>query len=92
MLTTKSQGLGLFLSHRLAEKQSGEIGVASQPGKGSTFAFYVKSRRTEQHGFLAAESVRKPPMPRSLTNHVGRDLTGLDLKKIHVLLVRIAAL
>lgn len=38
-------GLGLFISQRLAEKQGGRIGVTS-PGKGSTFVFYIKARRT----------------------------------------------
>ncbi|KAH0150125.1 putative histidine kinase-like protein M3YPp, partial [Aureobasidium melanogenum] len=38
-------GLGLYISHTLTEKQNGSVGVSSQPGKGSTFAFYVKSRQ-----------------------------------------------
>jgi signal transduction histidine kinase len=38
-------GLGLFISHTLAEKQSGSMGVASEPGRGSTFAFFIKGRR-----------------------------------------------
>lgn len=38
-------GLGLFISHSLSEKQSGSIGVSSEPGRGSTFAFYIKCRR-----------------------------------------------
>ncbi|KAJ9651878.1 hypothetical protein H2198_008876 [Neophaeococcomyces mojaviensis] len=40
-------GLGLFISRELTETQGGEIGVLSQRGKGTTFAFYVKSRRAE---------------------------------------------
>ncbi|KAI9742385.1 MAG: hypothetical protein M1818_003918 [Claussenomyces sp. TS43310] len=39
-------GLGLYISRQLTTKHGGDIGVASEPGKGSTFAFYVKARRT----------------------------------------------
>lgn len=39
-------GLGLFISRELVELQGGEIGVSSTAGEGSTFAFYVKAKRS----------------------------------------------
>ncbi|KAH7271375.1 hypothetical protein NW759_001236 [Fusarium solani] len=36
-------GLGLFISRRLTELQNGAIGVLSQSGVGSTFAFYIET-------------------------------------------------
>ncbi|KAH7093593.1 putative histidine kinase HHK11p [Paraphoma chrysanthemicola] len=40
-------GLGLFISRRLTELQGGAIGLASESNKGSTFSFFVKTRRTK---------------------------------------------
>ncbi|KAL9099088.1 MAG: hypothetical protein Q9163_005358 [Psora crenata] len=45
-ITYGGSGLGLFISRELVELQGGEIGVASTAGEGSTFAFYVKARRS----------------------------------------------
>lgn len=39
-------GLGLFISRSLATLQGGAIGVASDPDAGSTFAFFVSTRKT----------------------------------------------
>ncbi|KAI0178807.1 hypothetical protein GGR52DRAFT_569718 [Hypoxylon sp. FL1284] len=38
-------GLGLFISRILTELQGGQIGVTSQKGIGSTFSFYIQSRK-----------------------------------------------
>jgi PAS domain S-box-containing protein len=40
-------GLGLFICRTLTELQGGQIGVLSEPGEGSTFIFYIKSRLAE---------------------------------------------
>lgn len=49
-------GLGLFISRELVEMQGGEIGVASQPKIGSTFAFFIKTHKTTAPGLDAAVS------------------------------------
>jgi PAS domain S-box-containing protein len=46
-VTYGGSGLGLFISRELVELQGGEVGVASESGRGSIFAFYVKTRRTD---------------------------------------------
>lgn len=37
-------GLGLYISRKLAERQGGQIGVASKAGEGSVFAFYLETK------------------------------------------------
>ena len=59
-VTYGGSGLGLFISRELVELQGGEIGVASEAGKGSTFAFYLKARRSTEpptHSSEVAENL-----------------------------------
>ncbi len=73
-------GLGLFISKSLATLQGGAIGVSSDPDIGSTFAFFVSTRKAT------------PPAGQSLKIHSGlqrAESTELAMKgvKLNVLIV-----
>lgn len=53
-------GLGLFISKSLATLQGGAIGVSSDPDIGSTFAFYVSTRKAAPP---AGQSLKIRPGP-----------------------------
>lgn len=48
----------MFISRGLSELQGGQIGVKSKAGFGSTFAFFIETRRV------------KPPLPEARSNSV----------------------
>ncbi|KAG9191068.1 hypothetical protein G6011_09156 [Alternaria panax] len=58
-------GLGLFISRELTEMQGGSIGVSSIHNVGSTFTFYIKSRRAKApvSAPIATESIPNDSLP-----------------------------
>ncbi|KAL9125840.1 MAG: hypothetical protein Q9217_005015 [Psora testacea] len=101
-ITYGGSGLGLFISRELVELQGGEIGVASTAGEGSTFAFYIKARRTTaptdemdqfpglgQRKVSSGKHAMPLPLPGSSTESDGSPLPqrSVSQEKIKILIV-----
>nr|OQO25533.1 hypothetical protein B0A51_06571 [Rachicladosporium sp. CCFEE 5018]OQO26037.1 hypothetical protein B0A51_06722 [Rachicladosporium sp. CCFEE 5018] len=60
-ITYGGSGLGLYIVRKLVEKQGGRVGVASVPGEGSVFAFYIAT--------MAGDEPEEPTKPTAVANH-----------------------
>jgi signal transduction histidine kinase len=64
-------GLGLFISKRLVELQSGQIHVSSKEGSGSTFSFFIKVERcTRLPSNVTPPVIPLPVVPGDSKTHV----------------------
>ncbi|OQO03246.1 hypothetical protein B0A48_11502 [Cryoendolithus antarcticus] len=63
-ITYGCSGLGLYIVRELVEKQGGRVGVASDPGEGSVFAFYIATMAGDE-----PEEPTKPSKTTAVANH-----------------------
>lgn len=73
-------GLGLFISRQLTEMQGGQIGVASETGRGSTFQFFVKTRTTTPP---LIETSQRDNFQLLVRDDALREACGIEIPALH---------
>lgn len=76
--------MGLFISRELASRQGGQIGVTSESGRGSTFAFYVMAHRCEPPKAKNSHHDATSKVKRSKTSILTATATAEEEMQSHV--------